>query len=112
MAKSKSVNFLKNFKGQSLVEYVLLLAVLSSLGYSVYNGKRFKEFLAGDQGLFLTMRKGIAYSYRYGREYRKDIDFDEKMEFDYQSNKHDTYFNAEENSSRFFTGQEAYGRPK
>jgi hypothetical protein len=112
MAKSEVTNFLKNSKGQSLVEYVLLLVVLSSLGYSIYNTKRFKDFIAGDQGFFLTMRKGIAYSYRYGREYKNDIDFEEKMEFNYQSNKHDTYFNADQNNSRFFTGTEEYGRKK
>ena len=109
MAESQNTNFLKNAKGQSLVEYILLLVVISSLGYSMYNTKRFKDFIGGNQGLFLTMRKGIAYSYRYGREYNRDIDYDEKMNFEYKTNQHDTYFNKEQGNSRFFTGINAYG---
>ena len=110
MAKSQCTVFLRNPRGQSLVEYIMLLAVLSSLGFSLYNSKRFKAFIGGNQGLFSTMRKGISYSYRYGRELRGNIDFDEKMNFDYKTNKHDTYFNAAQGNSHFFTGTEAYGR--
>jgi hypothetical protein len=111
MAESQNTLILKNAKGQSLVEYVLLLAVISSLGYSIYNTKRFKDFIGGEQGLFLGMRKGIAYSYRYGREYNRSIEYEEKMSFDYKSNQHDTYLNKETGSSHFFAGAEAYGKP-
>lgn len=52
MAKLQTPVLLKNKKGQSVVEYILLLAVLSSIGYSFYNNRAFKEFIRGDAGLF------------------------------------------------------------
>lgn len=108
MAKSFSFRLLRNNLGQSAVEYILLLAVLSSLGYTFYNNKRFKDFLKGKDGMFASMKKGMSYSYRYGLELKKDTPFDERAEFEYQSNKHDTYMNSSENQSRFFTGKSTY----
>lgn len=108
MAKSFSLRLLRNNLGQSAVEYILLLAVISSLSYAFYNNKRFKSFLAGKDGMFAIMKKGISYSYRYGLEYTQDISLDEKMQFEYTNNKHDTYYNPKDNASRFFTGTEPY----
>jgi hypothetical protein len=108
MAKSFSLRLLKNNIGQSAVEYILLLAVISSLSYAFYNNKRFKNFLAGKEGMFAVMKKGISYSYRYGIEYKQDVSFDEKMQFNYADNKHDTYFNSADNNSHFFSGNTVY----
>ena len=102
MAKSFSTRLLKNKFGQSSVEYILLLAVLTSLGYTFYNNKKFKDFMRGKDGMFATMKKGMSYSYRYGLEYTQEVDAEEKSNFDYRSNKHDTYLNSQTNSSRFF----------
>ena len=109
MAKLQNFDFLKNEKGQSIVEYILLLAVLSSIGYSFYNNAAFKEFIKGEAGLFKHIRQGMEYSYRYGREFKQSTDYDKAMNFDYRTNQHDTYFNEEENRSRFFGGTEPYG---
>ena len=108
MAKSFNLRILKNNLGQTAVEYILLLAVISSLSYTFYNNKRFKNFLAGKDGMFASMKKGISYSYRYGLEYTQDVAgvYDEKMGFEYKTNAHDTYF--QEGKSRFFTGADAY----
>ncbi len=109
MAKLQISHILKtSSRGQSVVEYILLLAVLSSLSFSLFNNRRFKEFLGGDKGFFLTLRKGIEYSYRYGRPLSPDVDTDAALSFEYQNNKHDTYFNPKENKSRFFGGINAY----
>lgn len=108
MAKSTNFRLLKNTSGQSVVEYILLMAVISSLGYTFYNNKRFKAFMKGNDGMFATMKKGMSYSYRYGIEYKSDISIDEKMSFDYQSNKHDSYVNPQTGTSRFFAGAEPY----
>ena len=108
MAKSFSIRLLKNDLGQSAVEYILLLAVLSSLGYTFYNNKRFTDFLKGKDGMFTSMKKGMSYSYRYGLELKKNTPFEERADFEYTSNKHDTYMNTDENQSRFFTGKSAY----
>lgn len=108
MAKSFSIRLLRNNLGQSAVEYILLLAVLSSLGYTFYNNKKLKEFLKGQDGMFAAMKKGMTYSYRYGLELKKDTSYEEKKDFGYESNQHDTYLNQDEAKSRFFTGAEAY----
>lgn len=108
MAKLQISNILKTSAGQSVVEYILLLAVLSSLGVSLYNNKKFKDFVGGDKGFFLTLRKGIEYSYRYGRPFTVDVDSEDALNFNYQSNKHDSYFNPNESKSRFFSGTTAY----
>ncbi len=108
MAKLQVSHILKSNRGQSVVEYILLLAVLSSLAFSVFNNRRFKDFLGGEKGFFLSLRKGIEYSYRYGRAMSADEDVEDALSFEYQTNKHDTYFNPKENKSHFFGGTSAY----
>jgi hypothetical protein len=108
MAKSFSLRLLKNDLGQSAVEYILLLAVLSSLGYTFYNNKKLKDFLKGTDGLFAIMKKGMSYSYRYGIEFDKNTPYEEKLNFEYQNNQHDTYLNPGDGKSRFFSGKRAY----
>ncbi len=110
MAKLQNSHVLKSQRGQSAVEYILLLAVISALSVTLINNRRFKEFIGGEAGLFVGIRKGMEYSYRYGRALSSDEEYDESMNFNYQTNKHDTYFNAQENSSRFFGGAEPYGQ--
>ena len=111
MAKSFNPKLLKNNLGQSMVEYILLLAVITSLGYTLFHNKRFKDFIKGQDGMFATMKKGMSYSYRYGLEYKSDTPFDERINFDYSSNKHDTYVNPTTGTSRFFGGNTAYPGP-
>ena len=103
-------NSLRNSKGQSVVEYILLLAVISSIGFALYSNKRFKDFIKGDKGMFVALRHRMEYSYRYGRELDAEVNYSDAMNFKYQSNRHDTYFNVKENKSRFFSGAEPYGQ--
>lgn len=110
MAKLQNIVFLKNSKGQSVVEYILLLAVISSISFAFYRNKNFKDFMKGDKGLFVALRHSMEYSYRYGRELKADVDYDTSMNFKYQNNKHDTYYNSTENQSRFFSGLDPYGQ--
>ena len=110
MAKLQNIIFLKDSKGQSAVEYILLLAVLSSIGYAFYQNKNFKDFIKGEKGLFASLEKRMEYSYRYGRELDENVDLEEAMAFKYQTNKHDTYYDAKVNQSRFFSGLEPYGK--
>ncbi|MBY0415775.1 MAG: hypothetical protein K2Q18_16495 [Bdellovibrionales bacterium] len=109
MAKLQNSNFLRNKKGQSVVEYLLLLAVISSISFAILNNKKFKGFMNGKSGFFTTLKASMEYSYRYGRQYTSDIDPDDAMAFSYQTNKHDTYYNKKENQSRFFSGLDPYG---
>jgi len=108
MAKLQIPRILRSKKGQSVVEYILLLAVLSSLAFAVFNNRRFKDFMGGEKGFFLSLRKGIEYSYRYGRPVSPDEDVDASLSYEYQSKEHDTYYNKKETKSRFFGGITAY----
>jgi Flp pilus assembly pilin Flp len=100
---------LKNSNGQSAVEYILLLAVISALGTTVLRNKKFKDFIAGKNGLFANMKLGMAYSYRYGRT--ADQGAEAALGFDYSTNKHDTYYNSSggaSGGSHFFTNADPY----
>lgn len=109
MAKFFKNQLLKSNKGQSVVEYILLMAVVASIGFAFYNNQRFKEFLGGQTGFFAAMRNGMAYSYRYGRDLKPEVDFNQAQSFNYQSRDHDTYFNKSTGKSRFFEGTTSYG---
>jgi len=109
MAKLQN-SLLKNPYGQSAVEYILLLAVLSSIGYAFFNNPKFKSFFGSNSTYFTSLKQGMAYSYRYGRELKRDTDYESAMSFEYNTNQHDTYFDATTGKSRFFTGIEEYGR--
>ena len=84
--------------GQSTVEYILLLAVVTSLAFSIFNSDRFKSFLGPDSAFFNQMVKKIEYSYRHGQEGLED-------ETDYDGN-HPTFYSEDEDQSRFFTGND------
>lgn len=100
----QSKNFL-NSKGQSTVEYILLLLVVSVLGFSVVKSDAFKKFFGKDSVFFKTIAMQIQYSYRHGRLGTSDeINSDT---FTYQK-KHDTYKFNDEDKSRFFTIPEKY----
>lgn len=110
MAKLKGPHLLKNTSGQSLVEYLFLLVIVSTLAFSVLNNKKFKEFIGPNSSYFNALRKGMEYSYRYGRELNVQTNYEQAMEYQYQSNSHDTYLNKQENQSRFFSGTVEYGQ--
>lgn len=101
MAKSNEHSL--DQSGQSVVEYILLLVVITSLAYSLYSHPKFKQFF-GRNGFFESMKIGISHTYRYGIE-----GFDDANSYEYTDNKHKTYYNAESNSSRFFSPVTEYG---
>jgi hypothetical protein len=86
----------------------MLIAVLTSLSFAVFNNKRYKDFIKGNDGMFATMKKGMSYSYRFGKSYTSETNFEEQTEFEYGTNKHDLYFNDKEGASRFFSSDQGY----
>jgi len=105
MAKFIFHKILKQNNGQSAVEYILLLAVISALTFTVFKSARFQQLFNGRAGLFANMREGMVYSYRYGLEYKAGNPT--SLSSDYSSNAHDTY--AQNNGeSRFFASKGAY----
>ena len=104
MAKFLLFKILKKNNGQSAVEYILLLAVISSLMFTIFRSERFKQLFQGQSGLFANIRQGMMYSYRYGLDIRYNNSPD--MNFQYGSNAHDTYTKG--GASRFFSSKGAY----
>ena len=85
---------INNSKGQSTVEYILLLAVVVSLALAFLNSPVFKRFVGKDSQLMQKLYVQMSYSYRHGRMGTVDSSNYEK--------EHETYFNPDEGRSRFF----------
>jgi Flp pilus assembly pilin Flp len=94
----------KNEKGQSAVEYILLLAVLAALTFSVLRSPLFKDLLGPNSSFFRALAGRVQFSYRHGFEGSSA----EGDSFNYSDPKHKTYWNDEENISRFFLNSQAY----
>jgi NADH:ubiquinone oxidoreductase subunit 3 (subunit A) len=94
---------LNNEKGQSTVEYILLLAVLVSLGVSVMNSARLKQFLGPNSEFFGKLRDRIEYSYRHG-----NVGLSSTDNSDYESGNHNSYTNPEDSNSRFYLPTDPY----
>lgn len=103
---NKSKNTILNNYGQSAVEYILLLSVISVITFSVINSKRFKDFIGKDSGFFAALRSEIEFSYRHGYAAKSEND---QTDNNY-STFHETYYNYGEGKSRFFSGADPYPR--
>lgn len=93
--------FFKHSKqaGQSTVEYVLLLGVVSVLTVSLLRSDALNNALGEDSELMGVMRARMEYAYRHGRE----GDVDGSL---YEDRSHETY--RRPGGSRFFLPQGPY----
>ena len=57
---------IENKKGQSLVEYILLLGMLLMIGVSIFKSAQFKQIFGEDSSLFEKLRRQFEYEYRHG----------------------------------------------
>ena len=94
----------KKEKGQTVVEYIFLLAVVVSLAFAIFNSPVFKRFLGKDSEFFAALRKVFMVSYRHGL-YESSIVPKADPAEDY-SGEHSTYVG--ENGTRFFTPTAPY----
>lgn len=101
---NKRQNLFLNNRGQTAVEYIMLLSVISVLTFSVINSKKFKDFMGPDSSFFAAIRSQVEFSYRHGYSNRVEND---KTNNNYTST-HETYYNIEQSKSRFFTGGNQY----
>lgn len=87
-------------KGQSTVEYVLLMAVVVSVALAFLNSPMVKRFVGKDSQLMQKLYIQMSYSYRHGRMGEVDGS-------DY-SREHETYYDKEKGESRFFAPTSKY----
>lgn len=94
---------LKDEKGQSAVEYIMLLAVIVSLSFTVFNNKIFLKYMGPDSAYFGAIRSYLGYSYRYGLPGAED-----KEDFNSYERAHPSYVNELSGQTRYFFPLEAY----
>ena len=78
------------------MEYVLLMAVVSSLVFTVTKSEQFQALFGKDGKFGSEFRKEVEYSYRHARGGRELY-----IEHNYQG-RHDSY------NGRFFSAKDAY----
>lgn len=96
---------LKKESGQTVVEYILLLAVVVSLVFTFLRSEMFNRYF-GNQGSFgAVIKRNNEFSYRhaYGNG-TNDIPRDNR-----DGSNHPSYFDAERGGgTRFFSGKDPY----
>ena len=101
MGKSrKPVLKQKKNKGQSTVEYIMLLAVITSIVVSVVNSDWFKQFFGPDSEVFERMKSYMEYTYRHGLPGQNGV-----ADYGY-GQEHETYF--KDGQTRFFYPKDRY----
>ena len=103
---------LRNQKGQTVVEYILLFSVAISLVLTFYKSAAFKR-LFGEQGLLGNqIKKQNEFAYRHafsasgpGRTRPADVSRDNK-----NGGNHPSYADIENGGTRFFGPKSAYGQ--
>ncbi len=84
----------KSQRGQSAVEYILLLAVVASVAFAVLNSDLFKKLIGENSSVFKTAKSYMEYSYRHGLAGFESSDSYMK------GGTHETYYTNE--NTRFF----------
>ncbi|MBF0359760.1 MAG: hypothetical protein HQK49_02060 [Oligoflexia bacterium] len=91
-----------NHKGQSVVEYIMLLMVVISLAIIVLRHPKFKEMLGANGTFYAGMRKNIEHGYKHGYSYNsKETDVDGNVS-DIDNGEHWSYYSKVKQESRFF----------
>lgn len=102
----------KNQRGQTVVEYILLFSVAISLVLTFYKSQAFRRIF-GEQGLLGTqIKKQNEFSYRHaysssgpGRYRPNDVARDNK-----DGGTHPSYYDDQKSGTRFFGPKSAYGQ--
>lgn len=93
-----------NPRGQSTVEYILLLAVVVSLIYAVINSARFKEIMGEGGTLGESMRRESEWNYRFAKP-RNGSSFSWSGT---NSSEHPSYWNNERGATHFIGPKDPY----
>jgi len=89
-----------NQKGQSMVEYILLLSVIVTLGVAIFRSDLFQNLWGPESEIFRRLKENLAFSYRHGLGGEND-----RTQNNY-SGKHETYYDG--SKTRFFLPTDEY----
>ncbi|WPU65589.1 hypothetical protein [Peredibacter starrii] len=103
---------IKNQRGQTMVEYILLLAVVVSLVLTFYNSEAYRR-LFGSQGKFGTkIKQDSEFAYRHAYLSKNqdgsidpDVSIGEK-----DITAHPSYYDIKNSGTRFFGPKDPYGQ--
>jgi hypothetical protein len=99
---NRSYKFLKQ-TGQSTVEYILLLAVVISLVYTLVNSPLFRQFIGRNGTFAQKMKATTEWNYRFGSQ--GVLPF---TQINYSSATHPSYWNSSASSTHFFGPLKSY----
>ena len=89
-------------RGQTTVEYIILLAAIMLIVSSIFNSDAFRG-IVGEQGLLgQGYKKSFEKSYRFATSRAQDYGTN------YSDNRHPSYNDLRERSTRFFFGLTPY----
>ena len=95
---------LNNQRGQTVVEYILLLAVVVSLVFTFYKSQTFQSLFGANGSIGQTIKDGSEFNYRHAYP-RKPGDINQA---DYAGASHPSYFDSISGETRFFGPKEPY----
>lgn len=96
-------------RGQSLVEYLMLMVVLTTISNSILRSDLMKNLL-GPQGQLMSLFKAnIEYSYRHALPYSASESDPADEDYGNFTGRHQSY-NVNESETRFFVPEGAYPR--
>jgi hypothetical protein len=102
----KGIMVLK-YRGQALVEYILLFAVISAIVMAVFKSNLFVNFF-GPNGTFAeNFKKDLEYNFRHAGPGRIGLG-DQGNEINYTNGSHPSYYNQAKGSTHFFGPAEPY----
>lgn len=90
---------LRNSKGQSTVEYILLLAVVVGIAATIFKATDFNNIFGPNGSVAQEYKDRLEFAYRHGLIVRGG-----RLVPDYSSGRHESYNN------RFFSASEGYPR--
>ena len=99
-------NSVLNNKGQSAVEYILLISMATALVYSVLTSRKFKELFGKESNFLEKIRGNLEYSYRHTHPPR--VGGGGADNFNYTRRSHKSYYNQEKGVTRFYGLVEKY----
>lgn len=93
-----------NHRGQSTVEYILLLAVVVSLIFTITSSQRFKDLLGEGGSFATTMKSEMEWNYRFASQGRSSVNT-----IIFPNAFHPAYYNINRNTTRFIGPIKPYG---
>ena len=92
-------------RGQTVVEYILLLAVSASLIVTFYRSSAFQRFFGSQGQLGKVHKLESEWGYRHALASGRVPETNQPKA---SASEHPSYYNASKNASRFFGASDAY----